>query len=168
MKNTLEFYQNIYEPLFRKKKLKYSTQFTTSWTSLMAFYALARKENLEIKKVIDVGCARGKTFKSWLEHNIDVVGVDVSQLAVNKCIKKGFKAHVASVTDLSIFPDQSFDLYFATDIYEHLRTEDLDDAIEEAKRITKKYFLIKPFPGEDARKSLHLTCWSLGEWEDFF
>ncbi len=34
----------------------------------------------------------------------------------------------------------------ATDVYEHLRTEDLSCAIEEAKRITKKYFLIRPHP----------------------
>ena len=56
----------------------------------------------------------------------------------------------------------------ATDVYEHLRTEDLKDVIEEAKRITKKYFLIRPHPVIDKRKTLHLTVWSLKEWENFF
>lgn len=56
----------------------------------------------------------------------------------------------------------------ATDVYEHLRTEDLEDAIREAKRVTKKYLLIRPHPCRDQRKKLHLTVWNLEEWESFF
>ena len=56
----------------------------------------------------------------------------------------------------------------ATDVYEHLRTEDLEDAIKEAVRVTKKYLLIRPHPCLDQRKTLHLTVWSLEEWESFF
>ena len=59
-------------------------------------------------------------------------------------------------------------------MYEHLRKEDLLDAITEAKRVTKKYFLIRPHPVLDKRgrsdfsKRLHLTVQSLEKWEEFF
>jgi len=62
----------------------------------------------------------------------------------------------------------------ATDVYEHLRTEDLNDAIREAIRVTKKYLLIRPHPVLDKRgrsdksKALHLTVWTLERWEAFF
>ena len=62
----------------------------------------------------------------------------------------------------------------ATDVYEHLRTKDLLETIREAKRVTKKYLLIRPHPvldkrgRRDIRKALHLTVWDLGKWQQFF
>ena len=165
MKNTLKFYKNIYEPLFKKN---YTRSSHRSAVALDRFEIYLKKNNIQIKKAIDVGCAWGKTLSYWRKRGIKCVGIDVSKRAVSFCKKRGFKCYLASATDLSIFKDKEFDLYAAGDVYEHLRIEDLGDAIEEAKRITKKYLLIRPHPCLDKRKTLHLTVWGLDKWERFF
>jgi hypothetical protein len=165
MKDTLKFYNNIYEPLF---KVNYTRSLNRGKIALKIFNNYIKKHNIKIKNMIDVGCAWGKTLDYWAKKKVKCCGVDVSNSIVGYCKKRKFKCYLASATDLSIFPDKKFDLYMATDVYEHLREDDLKDAIEEAKRITKKYFLIRPHPVLDKRKILHLTVWSLNKWEDFF
>jgi cyclopropane fatty-acyl-phospholipid synthase-like methyltransferase len=171
MKNTLDFYSKIYEPLFKKN---YTKTLDRAGVAKVKFEEFMRQNDVKITSMIDVGCAWGKTLKYWKKKKTKVVGVDVSKRMVEKCKRQGYKCYLASATDLSIFSDKKFDLYMATDVYEHLRTKDLLHAIEEAKRITKKYLLIRPHPAldkrgrRDIRKALHLTVWSLEEWEFFF
>ena len=165
MKDTLEFYRKIYDPLFKKN---YTKRLNRASPALRKFGKFIKKNDIEINRVLDVGCAWGKTLKYWTARGVKVRGVDVSKVTVKFCKKRGYKCYLASATDLSMFSDKKFDLYMATDIYEHLRTEDLEDAISEAKRVTKKYLLIRPHPCLDQRKSLHLTVWDLEKWELFF
>jgi hypothetical protein len=172
MKDTLGFYSKIYNPLFKKDNYTKGTH--RGGVSLRVFAEFSKNNNIKIKRVLDVGCAWGKTLKYWKERGIKAKGVDVSKFAVNYCKSNGYKCHVSSATDLSIFPDKKFDLYMASDVFEHLRTDDLIDAINEATRVTKKYLLIRPHPVLDKRgrlnkkKALHLTIWSIDRWEDFF
>jgi len=165
MKNTLDFYKDIYDPLFKKRYTKTSNR---GKPALKKFREFMKKNDIEIKNMIDVGCAWGKTLEYWVNKKVKAYGVDVSKETVTYCQKKKFKCYLSSATDLSIFKDNKFDLYMATDVYEHLRTEDLDHAMKEAIRITKKYLVIRPHPVLDKRKTLHLTVWSLSQWEDFF
>ena len=173
MKKTLDFYSKIYDPLFKKSNYTRSTH--RGGVSLDVFEKFSKANKVKIKTALDVGCAWGKTLKYWKLNNVEGYGVDVSPFIIRKCKKKGFNyVYISSATDLSIFPDKKFDLYMASDVYEHLRTEDLKDAIEEAKRVTKKYLLIRPHPVMDKRgradksKALHLTVWCLERWESFF
>ncbi len=171
MKDTLEFYNKIYDPLFIKK---YTHESNRGDPALKIFKKFMNENDISINNMIDVGCAWGKTLEYWGKRKVKAVGVDVSKNVVEECKRIGYNCHLASATDLSIFKDQQFDLYMATDVYEHLRTEDLLHAIEEAKRITKKYFLIRVHPVLDKRgrrditKALHLTIWSLDRWQEFF
>jgi len=172
MKNTLDFYRKIYEPLFKMEN--YTKSLNRAGVAITKFEEFIDKNNIKVDNVIDVGCAWGKTLKYWKKKGTDVIGVDVSEKIVEKCKRQGHKSYLASATDLSMFKDKQFDLYMATDVYEHLRTEDLSHAIKEAKRITKRYFLIRPHPAldnrgrKDIKKALHLTVWSLAEWQKFF
>lgn len=165
MKNTLKYYSKIYEPLFHKN---YTKSTHRGGVALSCFEKYMAKKNVKVSKVVDIGSAWGKTLRYWKKKGVKAVGVDVSQKAIDFCKKKGFKCYLASATDLSLFSDKKFDLYMASDVYEHLRTEDLQYAIDEAKRITKRYFLIRPHPVLDKRGTLHLTVWSLERWEEFF
>jgi len=171
MKDTLKFYNGIYEKLFRKN---YTKDTNRGKPALRKFKEFMDKNNVEVDSVVDVGCAWGRSLDYWKEHGVKAVGVDVSKTALAHCNRKGYKTYLSSATDLSIFEDKKFDLYIASDVYEHLRKDDLSDAINEAKRITKKYLLIRPHPCMDKRglkdksKALHLTVWSLEEWENFF
>jgi len=170
-KDTFKFYNKIYDPLFKKNYTKTSNR---GGVSLEVFEKFSSENNVKVRKVIDVGCAWGSVLKYWKKKSIKAVGVDVSKVAVKFCTKRGLKSYKMSVTDLSMFKDNEFDLYMASDVYEHLRTKDLSYAIEEAKRITKQYLLIRPHPGLDkrgrrkAKKALHLTVWSLEKWAEFF
>lgn len=171
MKNTLSFYKKIYEPLFQKK---YTTSTNRGKVAIRKFEEFSKANKIKIKKVVDIGCAWGYTLQHWRKRSIKCVGVDVSKTAISHCKREGYQCYLSSATDLSVFNDKKFDLYMATDVYEHLREKDLEHAIEEAKRITKRYFLIRPHPSldkmgrEDKRKALHLTVWDLDKWEDFF
>ena len=171
MRDTLDFYEKIYSPLFSKN---YTKSLNRATVALERFEIFMKKNSIEIENVIDVGCAWGKTLKYWTKKNIHITGVDIAKKIVDKNKRKGYKCYLASATDLSIFKDKQFDLYMATDVYEHLRPKDLPHAIEEAKRITRRYFLIRPHPVLDKRgrqnkkKALHLTVWNLGKWKSFF
>lgn len=165
MKDTLKFYSNIYDPLFKKK---YNIDLNRGKPALRVFVAFCEQNNIKIKKAIDVGCSWGKTLDFWAKRKIKVYGVDVSTITVKYCKSRGHNCYLASATDLSMFDNKSFDLYTATDVYEHLTEEDLVHAVEEAKRITKKYFLIRVHPVLDKRGTLHLTVWKLEKWKEFF
>lgn len=165
MKDTLKYYSKIYEPLFKKNYTKSSNR---SSPLLSRFEIYCQQNDIEIDNVIDVGCAWGKALKYWKDKGCRVHGVDISKTALSHCRKNGFECSLLSATDLSIFPDKMFDVYMASDVYEHLREEDLIDAINEAKRVTKKYLLIRPHPKIDKRKTLHLTVWKLSRWKQFF
>lgn len=171
MKDTLSFYKKIYDPLMVGR---YGSNNNRAKPALRALEKYAQENNITIKNVIDVGCRWGKALKYWNEKGVKAVGVDVSPRVVKFCNKRKRKCYLGSATDLSRFEDKQFDLYMATDVYEHLRTEDLNDAIEEAKRITQRYLLIRPHPTLDKRgrknikKALHLTIWSLEKWQEFF
>ncbi len=171
MKDTLKFYSKIYDPLF---KHRYTKSTNRGKPALRKFKEYSNTNDIEIDSTIDVGCAWGYTLEYWEKKNIKCVGVDVSEKIIKECRKKGHDCYLSSATDLSIFKDKTFDIYTASDVYEHLREEDLVDAISEAKRITKKYLLIRPHPVLDKRgranikEALHLTVWSLEQWEEFF
>lgn len=171
VKNTLNFYNNIYDPLVSDN---YGKSLDRSVPSLNTFKKFSKQNNIKINSVIDVGCRWGKALEYWKNKGVKSTGVDVSKKIVKYCKNRGLKCYLASATDLSIFKDKQFDLYMATDVYEHLKSEDLKYAIKEAKRITKKYLLIRPHPALDRRgrqdksKALHLTVWSLKKWKEFF
>ena len=165
MKDTLKYYSKIYEPLFKKNYTKSSNR---SSPLLSRFETYCKQNYVKIDKVIDVGCAWGKALKYWRNKGCQIYGVDISKIVVDHCRKEGFDCRLSSATNLSVFPDKIFDVYMASDVYEHLREDDLEDAINEAKRVTKKYLLIRPHPKIDKRKILHLTVWSLSKWKHFF
>ena len=168
-KNTLTFYNKIYHSLFRDNKFNSKKKSWHGPPSLNLFEKFTRKnKDIKINKVLDVGCAWGRTLGYWKKKNIKAVGIDVSMEVVDYCNKLGYECYLASATDLSIFPDKIFDLYVSTDVYEHLREIDMIYAIKEAMRVTNKYLLIQPHPGPDKTGKLHLTIWSLKKWKMFF
>ena len=164
MKDTLEFYKGIYDPLFRKN---YALG-NRAGPAIQLFEWYRENDPIEIESVVDVGCAWGKALKYWTKHGAEAVGVDVSPVIIRWINSHKMTAHLSSATDLSIFKDNSFDLYMSCDVYEHIRTEDLEASIQEAKRIAKKLILIRINSSPDRRKKLHLTIWQGEVWQKFF
>jgi len=164
MNSDLKFYKDIYDPLFQKGYTKNSNR---AAPALEALEKWQKKSRIQFKSVLDVGCAWGKALKYWQKKQAKAVGVDVAEKAVKFCNKNGMKAHLSCSTSLP-FKDNQFDLYMSTDVYEHIREEDLDKSIKEAIRVTDGYLLIRAHPGLDKRGTLHLTVWSNEKWKEFF
>lgn len=160
--DALKFYSKIYNPLFKHNYTKRSDRAGHAYT-------LINKHNIAVDNILDVGCAWGKSLEFWKQRNAKrIAGVDVAKIAVRYCCNLGFECYHASATDLHIFPDNAFQLYMATDVYEHLRPEDLQSSIDEAKRVSSRHIIIRPHPTLDKRGTLHLTVWPLDKWEKFF
>jgi len=165
-KKTRPFYDKIYTKLFKKGYTKTSDRGNGPRKKLNR-YLESRNEKLQ--SILDVGCAWGKTLEYYKEQGVKrIVGIDVSKITVKYCNSRKFKCYVASATSIKVIANKSVDLYISTDVYEHLREEDLIAAISEAKRVSKKYIVIRVHAGIDKRKKLHLTVWAYERWMQFF
>lgn len=92
-------------------------------------------------RALEVGCGGGILTMEIAKLGFETHGLDISENAIQQARyqaeKEGLAIHyqVASALELP-FEDQSFDVVFCCDVLEHL--PDLDKAIEEIARVTKK------------------------------
>lgn len=92
--------------------------------------------NIRGKKVLDVGCGKGRFSKIMIEKGADVTGVDISEELIRETKKiLGGKFFMGSAMDLQ-FPDECFDLVYSVEVIEHV--PDVEKAISEMVRVLKK------------------------------
>ncbi len=107
----------------------------------------ACNQRIHIKSILDVGCAKGYYLKAIHDYNevfenIKLKGIDISEWAVknaNPDIKEFIE--VGDIRKLS-FENQSYDLILCKDTIEHLSEKDVNKAISELCRVSKRYILI--------------------------
>lgn len=106
----------------------------------------------DVKTIIDIGCGNGiitnELVKQW-----DVVGLDFSEEALKYLNCKIVKA---SATDIPL-DNNSFDLVLCSEMLEHLIDEDLKKAINEIKRLSKKYLIIT-VPNNEFLEASYTLC----------
>ncbi len=96
---------------------------------------------VEGKQILDAGCGSGYLSRLLAKRGAHMTGVDISAKAIDFAkaweIKKplGISYHVGSLSDLSMFPDQTFDGVVSNMVLQDL--QDLDGAIEELQRVLK-------------------------------
>lgn len=95
------------------------------------------------KSILDIGCGQGMYMLTFLKMGAkDVAGIDLDKNFVkdaNEFISKnGFKSNAlcADCTQLP-FPDNSFDIVYSGDVFEHITFEQKDKCIEEIYRVLK-------------------------------
>lgn len=122
---------------------------------------------------LDVGCSFGWTLRHGLKEK-QGIGVDIASIPVAWLQNQGYCAIQCTAQKLP-FSNDAFDLYLSTDVFEHLRPEDVDAAIDEAFRVTRKYFAMKICPKVDIAPfkkavghDLHLTVKPNEWWEQQF
>lgn len=98
---------------------------------------------IDIKSALDVGCGEGYIIKYLRKHNnkIYIEGVDISEevLEIAQKLNPGVKFSKGSIYNLK-YRHTSFDVVLAIEILEHL--EEPKKAIEELKRVSKKYIIL--------------------------
>lgn len=165
----LSFYQSMYNRLYR---FGYHKDPNYSHAKRVCDYLV---RTYEFESVLDIGCAMGWSVNYFAEHGKEAKGIDVSEIAAQKATQLGREVHCGSATSIP-FEDKCFDVVMSTDCYEHLRPDDVDTAIKEAFRVSRKYLCFTIATERDhnrlwrliAGKPLHLTIMSLDEWIERF
>jgi 2-polyprenyl-3-methyl-5-hydroxy-6-metoxy-1,4-benzoquinol methylase len=95
----------------------------------------------EIDSALEIGCGEGYITDYFNQKGIPTAGTDVSSRIIDVAKAKfpGRFFFVLSVYDLHSV-QKEYDLIVANEVFEHL--EDPDRAIEEVKKISRKYILI--------------------------
>lgn len=93
------------------------------------------------KSILDLGCGEGTRLKAIVKGSSNLVGVDVSSLALKIAAKnipnaKFFKADLSNLP----FKDHVFDLVYSAYVFEHVI--DPSQSLKEAVRVTKKNLVI--------------------------
>ena len=102
-------------------------------------------ENTNVKNVLDVGTGSGLFAEEFSRHGLEITGIDVNENmleAARKHLPQGnFKYGLAEDIPL---PDDSFDLVFLGVVLHE--TDDLNKALNEAKRVSKQRVAILEWP----------------------
>jgi SAM-dependent methyltransferase len=121
-----------------------------------------RLASVEVKgKILDIGCGAGRVALYFQEKGHDVVGIDISQAAVDASHERGLKeVHLMSADNLE-FPDSTFDtvLLFGNNFGVLGDEEKIISMLKDLHRITKPdgVILAQTRDVEDTDKPEHLA-----------
>jgi len=79
---------------------------------------LARTKHTNLRSLLEVGCSIGYTLEAAKKRNIDHLGIDISNYAIETCKKRGLNAEISSLNDL-IAAKKKYDLIFMQHVLEH-------------------------------------------------
>lgn len=151
--------------LYNHKYYVASNRFQSQGDRLDKFVALIKSFNP--KKVLDVGCGIGYLVKRLNSEGIETMGIDFSEHLEEFWNDDHFFEMDAKQID---FPDDSFDVVFSSDFFEHLDEEDIDKVANEMKRVGK---VVITFVADDLGKPLnrrqmqyHLTHKPISWWTE--
>ena len=106
-------------------------------------------------RVIDIGCGNGKTSFALMEAGYDVIGIDISDVAVEACNKMygdRMKAVCASAESIPL-ENEDIDGAVMIHVLEHMTEEESKKALTELRRILKpdSRILVRVFHKDDMR-----------------
>ena len=143
LQDTLRYFDSEYWT--KKNKSNYSSAIIR--TSIQRTLADIISK-LHFKQGLELGCGGGYFIYLMNTKGKRFVGVDISKYAIDEGINKlGLKDQifVSSIHDLSMFPNNSFDIVYSQQVLEHLPTELVPLLIKELKRVCKKGCLLYLF-----------------------
>ena len=172
----VEKFRSLYNDLYQAG---YHNGNTCHTKDIIQRYVL--KQLTKGMSVIDVGCSTGNALNILKVVGYEPTGVDISEVAVGKCLERGLDAHVGSACDIKS-KDNMFDGLTCTDVLEHVPGEMIDKALIEFSRVVKhdgllflKIAKLKEFNRRfhdivhnHGFEDLHVTCWPVEKWVDRF
>lgn len=95
--------------------------------------------SLRAQSVLEIGCSAGNDLKLLPDH-ITVSGIDTSDDAITLARENlpSFDFKLGSITSIP-FENDSVDLVFTRNLFNHLDEQDIKKAIDELFRVSKKY-----------------------------
>ena len=120
--------------------------------------------------VLDVGTGLGAVVNELLNRNVIARGIDFAPI-LKKIWGKNHNVIFFIQDSRNIdFPDNSFDLVFSSDFFEHIDEEDIDKIANEMKRVGNKVitFVADDLGGKLNRRQreFHPTHKSLDWWKE--
>ena len=152
-------YGNKWSPYIKKYKMKHFRVIAGD---------LVKKYN--IKKVLDVGCARGYLVYAFQELGVDAYGIDISKWAITNADPEVPKEKLilGDATDLSMFKRNEFDYVTCIDLLEHLTVDEAKKCIKEMCRVSKKGILTYICINDNSKDPTHKTIMEGYRWVDMF
>lgn len=120
---------------------KYADENETNYNEEFAKFVRDLAVSLRATNVLEVGCNTGNDLKMFSE-NIEVHGIDLNDHALEIATKKlpSFKFKKGSITDIP-FDDSAFDFVFTHNVLNYVEQEDIQKALKELYRVSRKYIL---------------------------
>jgi len=152
---TADYYDEHYFRTPKGKKFKRSDGSIEGWSYAnpdgesvyFKYVAEAWKKIFQPLTMLEVGCGRGTLVAYTRDLGIDAFGFDFSKWAVSdegrypRCKSEWLKCHDATVK--WPYPDNSFNLVTALDLYEHIYLTDLPFVISEMYRVANKWIFLQ-------------------------
>lgn len=107
--------------------------------------------DLEIKKILEVGCNFGNNLVSLsrIGKDYELVGIEPNSHAIKKGRERGEQIAIIEGNGFEIpFVDSYFDLVFTAGVLIHIAPKDLPKAIDEMCRVSGRYVLIVEYHAE--------------------
>jgi len=97
--------------------------------------------DLKFKSVLDVGCGPSWSVLEFLGRGYRAQGIESCEYLFSQELRVPFGLGIIKKGVVTAIPFSlnSFDLVFCTDVLEHISEQDIDKAISELVRVTKKY-----------------------------
>ena len=110
--------------------------------------------------ILDIACGEGYGCNLMADSARNVTGVDISQEAIKHAEKRYERDNLSfiqgSATDLSMFPDGSFDTVVSFETIEHIDEPSQNKFLEEIKRVLRPNgFLVMSTPDKKIYSDLH-------------
>ena len=109
--------------------------------------------SLRAENALEVGCSAGGDLRLF-NPRAQVCGVDMSEYAVGKARKRfpDWEFEEASATDIP-YGDSSFDFVFTHRLLNYLEDDEVDGAISEMFRVSRKYVVNCEMYGRDGESA---------------
>ena len=92
-------------------------------------------------RVLDIACGPGGTMLALAKYpDLEIYGIDISDLLINQAIKRGIYATHLRVGDATSMPyeDNSFEYGYSIGSLEHFTEQGILDLLSESKRVASK------------------------------
>jgi len=118
-------------------------EFFATGNEMAAALALELKRLRACDAALEIGCGPGRLMRPMSRHFTEIHGVDVSDEMIKLARQRlagtpNAHPHHTSGSDLSLFPDASFDFVYSYAVFQHIPSRDVVfNYLREARRVLK-------------------------------